>query len=118
MINNAPKRDTKHQNYMERLRMKQIHTHKVDLTEIEGNGDFKCPSCGAIISPDDTDEEAYTILGTKVSKDCLEELLVRCNRCQSHIHITGFSLLQEIEETDKGNTESNGKKGSDYFYHV
>jgi uncharacterized C2H2 Zn-finger protein len=76
--------------------MKQIHVYKLDLTKIDGNGDFSCPKCGAIISPDDVTEEAYSILETKVNKFGLGELVIRCNRCTSQIHLTGFSLLQKI----------------------
>jgi predicted RNA-binding Zn-ribbon protein involved in translation (DUF1610 family) len=41
---------------------KSQQIYKVDLTKIEGNGDFPCPKCGAIISPDDESEEVYTIV--------------------------------------------------------
>jgi hypothetical protein len=74
--------------------MKRIHVYKLDLTKIDGNGDFSCPRCGRTISPDDNTEEAYSILETKVSSHGLEELVIRCNTCSSHIHLTGFSLLQ------------------------
>jgi DNA-directed RNA polymerase subunit RPC12/RpoP len=74
--------------------MKQ--THRVDLTEIDGNGDLACPQCGIVISPEDSTEEKYSVLEPKVNKNCLEEVVIRCNSCGSHIHLTGFSLLQEI----------------------
>lgn len=74
--------------------MKRIHVYKLDLTKIDGNGDFSCPECGRAISPDDNTEEVYSILETKTSSHGLEELVIRCNTCSSHIHLTGFSLLQ------------------------
>jgi DNA-directed RNA polymerase subunit RPC12/RpoP len=63
---------------------------KIDLTEIEGDGDFPCPKCGALISPDDETEEVYTIVDTKMKGDVLEELIITCNKCSSKIHIVGF----------------------------
>jgi uncharacterized C2H2 Zn-finger protein len=76
--------------------MKQIQVYKVDLTKIDGSGEFSCPHCGSVISPDDVTEEAYSILETKVSKHGLEEVIIRCNRCTSQIHLSGFSLLQNL----------------------
>jgi uncharacterized C2H2 Zn-finger protein len=76
--------------------MKQTQVCKIDLTKIDGSGDLSCPRCGAVISPDDCTEGAYSILGTKVNRKGLEELVIRCNRCASQIHLTGFSLLQKL----------------------
>ena len=76
--------------------MKQTHMYKVDLTKIDGSGDLSCPSCGTVISPDDVTEETYSILETKVNEQGLEELVIRCNKCTSQIHLTGFSLLQKL----------------------
>ena len=75
--------------------MKQTSAFKIDLTETGASGDFLCPRCGAIISPDDESEKVYSILGTKVSAHGLEELMICCNKCESQIHITGFALLQK-----------------------
>ena len=58
--------------------MKQIHVYKVDLTETNGNGDLSCPQCG------------------KVNKHGLEEVVIRCNRCTSQIHLGGFYVLQNL----------------------
>ena len=63
---------------------------------MSGNGDFSCPRCGNSISPDDSTEEAYSILEAKVSDQGLEEILIRCNKCESELHLTGFSLLQKL----------------------
>jgi len=62
----------------------------VDLTQIEGEGDFPCPKCGVTISPDDETEKVYRVLETKVKGDALEELIVLCNKCGSEIHLVGF----------------------------
>ena len=76
--------------------MKRPNVHRVDLTKINGNGDFPCPKYGITISPDDPTEEKYSVLYPKVNENGLEEVIVRCNSCGSHIHLSGFSLLQEI----------------------
>jgi predicted RNA-binding Zn-ribbon protein involved in translation (DUF1610 family) len=75
-------------------RMKQIHVYRLDLTKIDGSGEFSCPQCGNVISPDDDTEKAYSIVETKASKQGLEEVVICCNRCTSQIHLSGFSLLQ------------------------
>ena len=71
--------------------MKQSQVYRIDLTKIEGYGDFPCPSCGAIISPDDETEDVYVILETKLKNEALQELLIQCNKCRSKIHLTGFT---------------------------
>ncbi len=76
--------------------MQQTQAYKVDLTKIDGKGDFPCPRCGSIISPDETTEKTYIILEPKVNSHGLEELVICCNICKSHIHLTGFSLLDEL----------------------
>lgn len=76
--------------------MKQTQVYKIDLTKIDGSGDLSCPRCETIISPDDCTEESYSLLGTKVNRHGLDELVIRCNRCASQIHLTGFSLLQKL----------------------
>jgi len=62
----------------------------IDLSKIEGKGDFPCPNCGVGISPDDESDEVYSILETKVHGDTLEELVIQCNKCGSKIRLTGF----------------------------
>ena len=77
-------------------KMEQTQAFKLDLTKIDGNGDFSCPKCRSLISPDETTENTYCILEPKVNKNGLEELVISCNKCKSHIHLTGFSLLEEL----------------------
>jgi uncharacterized C2H2 Zn-finger protein len=93
--------------------MKQTHAHKVDLTKIDGSGEFTCPRCGAVISPDDETEENYTILGSKANDDDLE-VMIQCNKCYSHIYLTGFSLLQNL--SDKGEEKPNEEEVKTVFY--
>ncbi len=98
--------------------MKQIHAYKIDLTKIKGNGDFACPRCGTRISPDDETEAVYSILGSKVNSNGLEEVVVRCNKCSSHIHLTGFSMLQETEMQKERCKVSERKNQICYISHV
>ena len=86
--------------------MKQKQVYVLDLTKIDGSGDFPCPRCGTAISPDDCTEETYSILEPKVNSHGLEELVIRCNRCASQLHLTGFSLLQKLPEIDEEKTEN------------
>ena len=73
--------------------MKQPLVYEVDLTKIKGEGDFPCPNCGVIISPEDETEDVYRILETKVKGQTLEELVIQCNKCGSKIRLVGFLVL-------------------------
>jgi hypothetical protein len=66
--------------------------YQVNLTELQGEGDFPCPGCGVVISPEDETEDIYIILDTKVSGDDLEELVIQCNHCKSKIRLVGFNI--------------------------
>jgi hypothetical protein len=76
------------------LKMKQVLVHKIDLLELEGNGDFLCPFCGATISPDDETEDVYSVMETKVRNARLENVLIQCNNCSNKILLTGFSVFE------------------------
>ena len=73
--------------------MEQNLVYKIDLIKLVGRGDFLCPCCGTLISPDDTSEEVYSVLEAKVRDNVLETVLIRCNRCGNKIVVTGFSIL-------------------------
>ena len=64
----------------------------IDLSKIEGAGDFSCPNCGIVISPEDETEEVYTIVDTKVNGHDLEELTIQCSKCGSRIRLIGFKM--------------------------
>ncbi len=98
--------------------MKQTFAHKIDLTNMEGNGDFSCPRCGTTISPDDETEETYTILEARVNAHGLEEVVIRCKNCESRIHITGFSLLRELEHSEKKPEIQNTEESLCYISHI
>ena len=74
-------------------KVKQHLVCELDLTRIQGDGDFPCPNCGVIISPEDETEEAYCILETKVRGQALEELVIQCNKCANQIRLIGFPIL-------------------------
>jgi hypothetical protein len=63
----------------------------IDLTQVEGDGSFKCPKCGLSISPEDETEDNYQIVDTKVKNDELVELVITCGKCSSTIRLTGFA---------------------------
>jgi hypothetical protein len=74
-------------------RTKQVGVRELDLTKIDGNGDFPCPACGVTISPEDESEDVYVVLEEKVVGDVLEEMVIQCNKCNCRIRLTGFSAL-------------------------
>jgi len=39
-----------------------LSTFRIDLNEIDGEGEFPCPKCHVMISPDDESEEVYRVL--------------------------------------------------------
>ena len=67
----------------------------VDLTKLDGSGDIHCPKCGSLISPDDETEDNYTILETIIKEDNLDKMIIKCNKCQTGICLTGFQLLSK-----------------------
>ncbi|MEM1530840.1 MAG: hypothetical protein QW502_01445 [Candidatus Bathyarchaeia archaeon] len=80
--------------------------YRVDLTKIEGEGDFPCPSCGNLISPDDESGLNYEIVDIKTDRQGrLRELIIICKKCGSEIHLEGFELLDELEEEIEDTSE-------------
>jgi len=77
------------------MKQSQRAIFKVNITQIEGDGDFPCPKCGVMISPDDETETVYKIIDTKVKKHNLEELVILCNKCESKIRLVGFLSLEK-----------------------
>jgi predicted RNA-binding Zn-ribbon protein involved in translation (DUF1610 family) len=75
-------------------KMKQPFLCELDLTRIQGDGDFPCPNCGVIISPEDETENVYRLLETKVRGETLEELVIQCNKCASQLRLIGFLSLE------------------------
>ena len=77
--------------------MKQQMVYLVDLSKIQGNGDFACPKCGLVLSPDDETEENYCILEPIVKGNELDALIIQCQHCQCTIRLTGFQLLKIVD---------------------
>jgi len=81
--------------------MRQRSVFKINLNNIEGNGEFPCPSCGAKISPDDESDLTYEIVDTKMrGDDSLEELVILCKKCGCKIRLVGFEMLGELGKMD------------------
>jgi len=75
---------------------------QIDLTEIEGDGEFYCPSCGTTISPDDYTGLTYRILDVKTKIDGrVEEVIIQCGTCGSVICLDGFDLLEDLSCADE-----------------
>ena len=104
----------------EEQQMKQIQSHKLDLTQIDGNGEFLCPDCGNRISPDDCTEEDYSILEIRMETENLDEVIIQCKKCAATIHLTGFSLLQKLSRPERKifKTQKEENKKIDYVIHV
>ncbi|UCH32455.1 MAG: hypothetical protein JSV05_03500 [Candidatus Bathyarchaeota archaeon] len=79
---------------------KQPLVCELDLTRIQGNGDFPCPNCGVTLSPEDETEDVYCILEAKVEGQALEELVIQCNKCASQIRLIGFPILHIAQPVD------------------
>jgi DNA-directed RNA polymerase subunit RPC12/RpoP len=76
--------------------MQIVESFTVDLTKINGKGDFKCPKCGIKISPDDRTEDVYMILEIIMNGENLEKIALKCNTCESQILLTGFHASNSI----------------------
>jgi len=74
---------------------------KVDLREIEGEGEFLCPSCGQLISPDDESGITYSIIEIGEKEDGeVREVTIQCMKCRSAISLVGFEALEETKNLD------------------
>jgi hypothetical protein len=99
--------------------MKQIQSHILDLTQIDGKGEFLCPECGNRISPDDFTEEDYSILEIKMETESLDEVIIQCKKCATTIHLTGFSLLQKLSRTEIEKFKTQKEENNPcYVFHV
>ena len=78
--------------------MNRPQEYVVDLTKIRGKGEFPCPKCEVVVSPEDETEDVYSILETKVRGQSLEELVIQCNKCGSKIHLVGFLVPTTVAQ--------------------
>jgi len=79
--------------------LKQVSAFRINLNDIDGTGDFPCPSCGVTISPDDDSERTYKITNIETYKDgSLKTLILLCKKCKSTIILEGFEALNILED--------------------
>ena len=74
--------------------------YQINLTEISGDGDFSCPRCGGIISPDDDSGKVYNVLETVEENGLLKKVTIECKKCRSIVQLEGFNLLKEVGYSD------------------
>lgn len=89
------------------MKQAQRTEYLIDLNKIEGTGDFPCPNCGVIISPEDETESVYSISETKLRDESLEQLVILCHRCGSKIRVVGFLSSQSGPAETETETETN-----------
>jgi len=63
--------------------------YSISWENTNNNGDFKCPGCKALISPDD--ESSHRIVDVLGSCSQLEILIVQCAKCKAEIGISFVS---------------------------
>ncbi len=74
----------------------QIQVYKIKLNKVGKEGEFSCPQCSTIISPDDCSEDSYSIIDVHVVSFGLEDILIHCRKCASLIQLTGLSAIQKM----------------------
>jgi len=79
-----------------RVKLQEVKCYTVDLSKIKGRGEFVCPKCGIRVSPDDETENVYTLLEPVMKGNCLDKIILQCNKCGSQIHLTGFHILNKL----------------------
>lgn len=67
----------------------------VDLSDVGEKEKVTCPKCEAEISPNDKTEDVYTILKPVMKGPRLEKIIIKCNKCESLIHLVGFDTIQK-----------------------
>lgn len=75
--------------------------YKVDLNKTKGEGEFTCPVCGSVISPDDFDEKSYKIIEIRTLDNEIDEILLKCNKCHNTISVVGFDKFNPEKKTKK-----------------
>jgi len=81
--------------------MGQVSAFRIDLSKVEGDGEFPCPSCRTVISPDDESDATYEIVDVETKEDgAIETLTIHCKKCGSTIRLEGFELLDQLGGLD------------------
>ncbi len=81
---------------MKKAQLKRSGVYKMDLSQLDDEGTFRCPRCQTAISPDDDSEEVYKIVDTKVVNNQLAELVISCGTCAAQIKLTGLPALESL----------------------
>jgi hypothetical protein len=79
---------------VERQGLKQIQLLTVDVTKIEGNGDFSYPNRTVTISLEDETVGVYSALEAKIRNVSLEELVIASIECVSNVRFLGFLSIR------------------------
>ena len=74
----------------------QLTVYRIELSSLKKDGTFQCPNCRTKISPDDYSDKPYSIVDINVNSYGLEEILIRCNWCQTQIYLSGFSKAEQL----------------------
>ena len=61
--------------------------HTIKLSETSKDGNFPCPKCGNLISPDVDDDSVYEVMKTKMKGDGLKALILKCGKCKTRIEL-------------------------------
>jgi len=86
----------------QRVELGMEQRFKVDLRMVEGDGEFPCPACNQIISPEDESGVTYGVLEVETGRDgTLQDATIQCRKCGSLIRLEGFDLLNEIVYSDR-----------------
>jgi hypothetical protein len=75
----------------------QRTVYRIDLARIEGEGEFPCPYCGELFSPDDMSGMVYDVVyveRTEYGK--VREASIVCKKCRSTIILVGFEALADV----------------------
>ena len=80
---------------MQKQKLKTLPSpdYTIDLRKVKDEGEFPCPRCKALISPDDESDQNYLLLDTEMKHDDLSALLIECRRCNAVIRLEGFPIV-------------------------
>ena len=66
------------------------------VKETDSQGNFHCPVCGNLISPDDNSDKNYLIEGTYMVNEELVDIKIHCLKCGADIRL----VLKEENKVD------------------
>lgn len=96
--------------------MPSLQTINLKIADKEGN--FPCPNCGSVISPDDESEKVYSVLDTTLDDEGnLDQMVIRCKVCKKKFTLEGFDILFEEESSRVELIEDASKSKSNLMHH-